>query len=90
MKRPISVTIIAWFFIIVGTAGFIHHLPEVTVHDFFVDDAVWILIVRLLAVAGGIMALRGIDIGRWLLILWMAYHVVVSFFIPFQDSLYMP
>jgi hypothetical protein len=80
MKRPLAVTIIGWFFILAGAVGFVYHLPELDISNPFKNDALWILLVRLLAVAGGILLLRGVNIGRWLLIAWLAYHVVLSYF----------
>lgn len=85
MKRPLAVTIIGWLFVIAGTVGFIYHAKELNIGDPFANDAVWVELVRLLAVAGGILTLRGSNIGRWLLISWMAYHVVLSFFHPLSE-----
>lgn len=85
MKRPLAVTIIGWLFIIAGTVVFIYHAKELNIGDPFANDAVWVELVRLLAVAGGILTLRGSNIGRWLLISWMAYHVVLSFFHSFSE-----
>jgi hypothetical protein len=80
MKRPISITIIGWFFIVAGSVGFIYHLSELEISSPFRNDAAWILIVRLLAIVGGVLVLRGSNVGRWLLVVWMAYHVVLSYF----------
>lgn len=80
MKRPLVVTIVAWFFILAGTAGFFYHLPEVNLMNPFSNDAILILIIRLLAVVGGVLILRGSKIGLWLIILWMTYHVLISFY----------
>src|SRR5688500_10472982 len=80
MKRPLVVTIIGWLFIAAGTVGFIYHFSELVIQNPFVNDAIWVLFVRLLAIAGGILILRGANLGRWLLVAWMAYHVVLSYF----------
>ena len=85
MKRPVAVTIIGWLFILAGTVGFIYHARELNIQDPFANDSVWVELVRLLAVAGGILTLRGSNVGRWLLIAWMAYHVILSFFHPFSE-----
>jgi hypothetical protein len=85
MKRPLSVTIVGWFFIVAGAVGFAYHLSEVSVHDPFSDDSLWILLIRLLAVVGGVLCLRGLNAGRWLLVAWMAYHVVLSYFHTFSE-----
>lgn len=80
MKRPLAVTITGWFFIAAGTLGLIYHFSELSLKDPLENDAVWVLLVRLLAIAGGVLILLRMNIGRWLLIVWMAYHVVLSYF----------
>lgn len=80
MKRPLPVTIIGWFLIAAGTVGFFYHINELNIQNLFANDAIWVLIVRVLAIAGGILVLCGANIGRWLLIVWLAYHVVLSYF----------
>jgi hypothetical protein len=82
MKRPLPVTIIGWLFIVAGAIGFLYHLTEVDMQDPFTDDAVWTLVVRLIAVLGGILLLRGVNAGRWIVIAWMAYHVVLGYLHP--------
>lgn len=75
-QRPLSVTLIGWLFVAAGTVGVVYHATEVRVP---VDvDVVWVLFVRLLAIAGGVLTLRGDNLGRWLVLAWMAYHVVLS------------
>ena len=85
MKRPLSVTIVGWFFILAGAVGFAYHVSELSLHDPFPDDSVWILLVRILAIVGGVLCLRGMNAGRWLLVAWMAYHVVLSYFHGFSE-----
>ena len=80
MKSPIPVVIIGWLFIVAGIIGFIYHLKDLNLRDLFSNDAMWVLFVRLLAIAGGILVLRANNAGRWLLVLWLMYHVVLSFF----------
>jgi hypothetical protein len=80
MKRPLAVTIIGWLFIAAGTVGFLYHIQEITMGDPFADDTGWVLLVRILAIVSGILILRGTDAGRWLLVVWMAYHVVLGYF----------
>jgi hypothetical protein len=40
----------------------------------------WVCFVRLLAILGGVFALRGSNWARWLLLVWIGYHVVLSAF----------
>src|SRR5688572_21812893 len=79
MKRPLSVTLISYLFIISGVVGIIYHaseLKEIATRR----DVIWVLTVRLLAVVGGIYALRGATWARWLLVAWIVYHVILSFY----------
>ena len=39
----------------------------------------WLIpVLRLLTIVGGGLALRGYSLGRWLLLLWLVSHVVIS------------
>lgn len=79
-KRPISVTIVSWVYIVAGIGGIAAHATELDLRHPFSNDVVLALIVRLLAVVAGIFMLRGANWARWLAIVWMAYHVVFSSF----------
>lgn len=79
-KPPLSITIIAWLFIVAGVVGIVYHAAEIHLNALFGNDLLFALVVRLLAVVGGIVMLRGANWGRWLLIAWLAYHVVLSYF----------
>ena len=79
MKRPLAITLTAWFFILAGIIGFAYHFYE---HLFsgFDGEAILVLMVRMLAILGGILILKAKNFGRWLLIVWMAYHMALSFY----------
>ena len=77
-KRPLSITIISWIFIITGSIGLIYHLTELNVQHPLENDTVWVCSVRFLAVLGGVFMLYGFNWARWLLVLWMAFHIVIS------------
>ncbi|MFA6542413.1 MAG: hypothetical protein WCT99_12515 [Bacteroidota bacterium] len=79
-KRPLSVTIIAWIFIAAGIIGIAYHSAEINIHILFGSDILLALFVRLLAIVGGVFLLRRINWGRSLLTVWLAYHVVLSYF----------
>jgi ABC-type branched-subunit amino acid transport system permease subunit len=79
-KLFLAVKIICWLFIIAGVVGVVYHAPEMNTHDPFANEVLWMLLVRLLAIVGGIVTLRGANWGRWLLLVWMAYHVALSAF----------
>jgi hypothetical protein len=79
-KRPISVTIVSWVYILAGVVGIAAHISEFDLHHPFSNDAVLAVIVRLLAIVAGVFMLRGANWARWLAIVWMAYHVIFSSF----------
>ena len=79
MKRPLALTITGWFFIFAGLVGFAYHFYE-HLNSGFDTEAILVLIVRVAAIIGGVLVLKAYDIGRWLLLAWMAYHVVLSFY----------
>ena len=76
MKRPLAVTILGGLFIVAGLAGLAYHLSDRPVDHWIVV----ISMVRILAVVGGIFLLMGHGWARWLLLAWLALHVVVSAF----------
>jgi hypothetical protein len=78
--RPLSITLIGWLFIASGALGFAYHAGEFRTDNHVASELIWILIVRLLAIVGGVLMLRGSDWGRWVVLAWMLYHVVLSAF----------
>ena len=80
IKRPISVTVISWLFIAAGCVGLVYHATEFKSDGTFQYDVLWVLLVRLLAVVCGVFMLRGNNWARWGLVVWLAYHVVLSRF----------
>jgi hypothetical protein len=85
MKRPLSVTVLSWIYIVMGTVGFIYHLKEFNLRDAFHDDTLWIEILRILAVVAGIFMLKAANWARWLAIAWIAFHVAISFYNGWQQ-----
>src|SRR4030095_12881758 len=87
-KRPLSITIVAWVFIIVGSVGLASGLFSVgrvamisgssglDRHDFV--DAALVTVSGLIATIGGAALLHGFRWARWVLVAWMAAHVVIS------------
>jgi len=78
--RPRSITIISWLFIAVGSVGVLYHVSEFTTQRLFDYGLVGVCLVRLLAIASGAFMLRGFNWARWLLVVWMVYHVILSAF----------
>lgn len=77
-RRPLSILIIGWLFIAAGSVGLVYHLTEWNRSAPVDYELVLILLIRLAAVVGGAFLLRGCNWARWLLVSWMAYHIVLS------------
>ena len=75
--RPLPVVIVAVLFILAGVIGFFYHLQEL-LDPTNLNETVWILLLRILAVVCGVLLLFGVSWARWLAIGWLLYHVVVS------------
>ncbi len=82
MRPPLSVSVIAWLYIGIGVVGGILHLAELRSGQGFRYDLLGIELIQLAAVACGIWLLRGRNWARWLALVWMGLHVVVSVFHP--------
>ena len=76
MKRPWAVTVLGWLFIVAGVVGLGYHLAQ----EKLSWELLQISVLRLLAVVGGIFLLLGRSWARWLTVVWLAFHVVVSAF----------
>jgi hypothetical protein len=79
-KRPISVTVAGWIYIVVGVVGIGAHITEFNPHRPLEQDLFWALLVRLLAVVAGVFMLRGSNWARWLAMAWIGFHVGLSSF----------
>jgi hypothetical protein len=79
-KRPLSVTLIGLLFVFAGAGGVAFHAGEFRTAGPIQYDLLGVTLVRVLAIVGGIYLLRGSSWARWLLIAWLAFHVVVSAF----------
>src|SRR5512143_1782350 len=84
--RPRSVTVIGWLFIAAGIIGLVYHATALKTSGPLDYEALWVLLLRLLAVIGGAFLLRGADWARWLVLAWIAYHVVLSAFHSWSDT----
>jgi hypothetical protein len=76
-NRPLIITLISLLFIIAGASGIYYHLND---FNDFNSEAALVFFIRLIAIAGGVLVFLGYNWGRWLLIVWMTYHVGLSFF----------
>lgn len=77
-KRPRSVIVISWLFVAAGVVGFVYHTTEFTLQGPLQYGLVWVCFLRLLAIVCGVFMLRGSNSARWLLLAWIAYHVILS------------
>ena len=84
--RPLAVTLVGYLFIATGIIGFSYHIREFQIGDPFANDALLVLLLRLLALVAGIFILRGATWARWVAILWLAYHVVLSAFHSWSEA----
>ena len=73
--RPLSVTILACIFLLVGAAGFVFHFRDLLPLQ---RDGLIIEFTEILAVVAGAFMLRGHNWARWLALAWMAFHVAIS------------
>lgn len=79
-KRPLSVTAVGWLFGLAGAVGLAYHGSELAGERPFRYDLLWVCLVRLAAVVGAVFLVRRQNWARWLLTIWMAYHVGLSAF----------
>ena len=89
-KRPRSITVISWIFIVLGSIGFLASLlPYVdttTAQRIAEFKTHWMVhLARILGVVSGVGMLYGFNWARWLLVVWMGFHIVLSVLhSPFQ------
>jgi uncharacterized membrane protein HdeD (DUF308 family) len=83
MKRPFQVTMLGWLFIVVGILSTTYHLLKSSLDRWTVP----IVLVGIIAIVAGVFLLRGARWARWLLLAWLAFHVVVSALNSLSDAL---
>jgi hypothetical protein len=79
-KRPLSVTVISGIFLVAGVIGLAYHATEFKADGPFQYELVWVCLVRFLAIICAVFMLRAGNWARWLLVIWIAYHVILSAF----------
>lgn len=82
-QRPLAITVLGWLFLVTCSAGLAYHLlpqhiGELTGPGSSAHDLPWVITIRLLGVIAGGFILLGHNWARWLLALWVAYHVGLS------------
>lgn len=74
VPRPRSVTIISWFFIIFGSIALLSGvLPFRDLMSHW-----YVHLSRLLMIVAGVFMLKGRNWARWLLVIWIVFHIVIS------------
>ena len=75
-KRPIAVLFLSCLYIAVGTIGFVVNFPKLIALQ---HESIWIELTELLALIAGAFMFRARNWARWLALVWMAFHVAISF-----------
>ena len=83
MKRPFQVTVLGWLFIVVGILSTTYHLLKGPLDRWTVP----IVLVGIIAIVAGVFLLQGARWARWLLLAWLAFHVVVSALNSLSDAM---
>jgi hypothetical protein len=60
--------------------GIAYHLPDFSPQHPFGYENLWILLLRIAAIVAGAFMLRGRNWARWLALVWIAFHLILSFF----------
>ena len=80
MKRPLPVTVIAILFLAVGVITVASGVAKVLRGpSAALNENLLVLSINTLALVAGIGLLRGASWARFLVVAWMAFHVVLSF-----------
>jgi hypothetical protein len=77
-RRPITVVVVGMLFILAGCMGIAFHIKDFFQPESKMSEEIWILIVRLLAIICGVLLFFRVDWARWLAVIWLLYHVIIS------------
>jgi hypothetical protein len=82
-KRPRSITIISWILIVFGSIALLTGLlPNVNItaaQRIAEFNGHWYVhLSRLVMVLSGVFMLYGFNWARWLLVVWLAFHVIIG------------
>jgi len=80
-NRPRSITIISFLFVLLGVLTLIHAAWGLVNTDQRLTDLEhhWMIYLSAFAaIIGGVFLFKGYSWARWLLVLWMAFHIVVG------------
>ncbi|RDC58786.1 hypothetical protein [Adhaeribacter pallidiroseus] len=79
-NRPLAISLVAFIFILAGGVGILYHATDYWKPNSNPYELVGVLFIRILAIVCGVLLLRRVPAARWLAILWLAYHCVLSFY----------
>jgi uncharacterized membrane protein len=74
---------LGYLFIVVGLVSLAYHLSQRPLDSW----VALIFIIEVIAVVGGWFLLKGRNWARWLMLGWLAFHVVVSAFVSLSECL---
>jgi len=74
MQRPRSITIISWLFIVFGSIALLSGL----IKGGDLKGHWYVHLSRFLQIVAGLFMLYGRNWARWLLVAWVAFHLVVG------------
>jgi hypothetical protein len=84
-KRPLSLAIVGWLFIVMGLVGASWVLlpglwgePPAPAGSLLPPDGWYVLATDAVACTGGALLLARVELARWVLIGWLAVHVLWS------------
>ena len=89
-KRPLSITIICWIFIVFGAIALLYGLlpsgdTNASQRIAELKGHWYVHVSRIIQVLCGVFMLYGFNWARWLLVVWIAFHIVISILhSPFQ------
>lgn len=84
-KRPIAVIVLSLVLMASGVGGLIQHRNELDFRHLLLNGAVWIALVRMIAIIAGTFMLLGHNWARWLAMGWIGFHLVISIFHPLSQ-----
>ncbi|MCM3874505.1 MAG: hypothetical protein ND895_27755 [Pyrinomonadaceae bacterium] len=82
-KRPHSITVISWIFIVFGGIGFLAsllpYLDADSAQRLAYFKAHWMVhLARIAGFIAGVFMLYGFNWARWLLVVWIVFHLILS------------
>lgn len=80
-RRPVTIIVISFLFILLGALTLINAAWDTISTDQRLTDLQhhWMIYLSAVAaIAGGVFLFKGQSWARWLLVAWMAFHIVVG------------